>query len=107
VPREHNRASGPHAYSYAKDGNLLEGEAFRDAAPHVTPELCEFFFPSGPASRVMERLAPFIESGLSHVVVVNFAPAAGFAIAADSLREQRKLNRMLKAMRPGTREWVA
>ena len=97
---------GPHLYEYAKHGSLFEGDLFKEASNAVTPELVEQLFVSGPAAKVAERLLPFVEHGVSHVVCVNGAPAAGWGFAADSLREQARLNRLLKQMSPGSRSWA-
>jgi phthiodiolone/phenolphthiodiolone dimycocerosates ketoreductase len=98
---------GPYHYSVLDGSGLFEGESFQEACKAVTPELLEQMFAFGPAESVMERLAPFVENGVSHMTIVNWSLSAGFGVAADSFREQRKLNRMLKSMAPGRRSWAS
>ena len=98
--------AGPFSYSAAKDGQLFEGEAFKEATEAVTPDLLEELFASGPATRVLEKLSPYVEQGVSHMITVNWGLTLGLRLGADSLREQAKLHRLLKRMSPGSRSWA-
>jgi hypothetical protein len=98
---------GPYHYSVLDGNGLFEGERFREACRTVTPDLLEEMFAFGPAEDVLVRLAPFVDSGVNHMTIVNWSLSAGLGVAADSFREQRKLNRMLKGMSPGARSWAS
>jgi phthiodiolone/phenolphthiodiolone dimycocerosates ketoreductase len=81
--------------------HLVTPDVMRRATAMMTPQLFESLMPAGSAAHVRRYLQPFVEQGVSHVVLINLAPAAGIAIGADSLREQRRLMSALKAMTPG------
>ena len=83
-------------------GIPFEGEEYDEASRLVTPDLVERLMPCGSAETVADYLSQFVDQGVSHVMVINFAPASSFEVAADSLRVQRRLNTILKGMRPGT-----
>ncbi len=76
-------------------------EVMRRATAMMTPELFKNLMPAGSATDVADYLHSFVEHGVNHVVLINLAPAAGIAIGVDSLREQRRLIKALKAMRAG------
>lgn len=85
----------------SKELHFFEAEKFRESNNAVTPEVLRRLMPCGPAEEVGEYLEQFIRHGVSHVVVLNVAMAGGIRVAADTMREQRRLNKILKTMRPG------
>lgn len=85
----------------SKELHFFETERFAESNKAVTPEVLERLMPCGPAEQVAEVLEPFIRQGVSHVTVLNVAMAGGLRVATDTMREQRKLNKILKTMRPG------
>ncbi|MGO9100584.1 MAG: hypothetical protein ACLP9Y_14465, partial [Mycobacterium sp.] len=88
---------GPQDY----EPELITPDVLRHATEVMTPQLFASLMPAGSAAQVRDYLRPFVQQGVNHVVVINLAPAAGIAIGADSLREQRRLISALKAMTPG------
>ena len=88
---------GPQDY----EPELITPDVLRHATELMTPHLFGTLMPAGSAAQVRDYLRPFVQQGVNHVVVINLAPAAGIAIGADSLREQRRLIGALKAMKPG------
>jgi phthiodiolone/phenolphthiodiolone dimycocerosates ketoreductase len=88
---------GPQDY----DPDVITPDVLRQATAMMTPELFSALMPVGSAVEVLNYLRGFIDQGVNHVVLINLAPAAGLAIGADSLREQRRLIAALKRLTPG------
>lgn len=92
-----NDYRGPQDY----EPDLITPTVMKEATAIMTPQIFSALMPVGSATDVFAYLQPFVEEGVNHVVLMNLAPAAGFAIGIDSLREQRRLISALKAMSPG------
>jgi phthiodiolone/phenolphthiodiolone dimycocerosates ketoreductase len=85
----------------SKDLHFFEAERFAASNKAVTPAVLRRLMPCGSAAQVAQYMEQFIRNGVSHVTVLNVAMAGGLRVAMDTVREQRKLNKILKTMRPG------
>lgn len=88
---------GPQDY----EPELVTDEVMALATKQMDPDLFRTLMPCGTATDIAAHLEPFIRSGVDHVVIINLAPIAGVKVGADSLREQRRLVRILKSIQPG------
>ena len=85
----------------AYDPALITADVLEEAGRRVSPEVLARLMPSGTAAEVAAYLAPFVDAGLTHVIVINLMPACGLRLGIESLGEARRLIRLLKGMRPG------
>ena len=86
--------SGPHSLK----PELLEEAQLTRALDATTPDILTKLMPCGTAGEVADYIAALVDEGVSHVIYANLAGTAGWDVAVDSLREQWRLNQLLKRM---------
>jgi phthiodiolone/phenolphthiodiolone dimycocerosates ketoreductase len=80
------------------DPSQLTAARLKELGRAVTPAVLERLMPCGSARQVADYLTRFVDLGVTHVIVINLAPTCGIRIAVSSLREQRHLIHLLKAL---------
>jgi phthiodiolone/phenolphthiodiolone dimycocerosates ketoreductase len=78
--------------------DAIDATTFDRVGQALTPDIYRQLMPCGTADDVITYLRRFIEAGVTHITILNIAPTCGLAIAAKSLREQRRLIGRLKQL---------
>jgi phthiodiolone/phenolphthiodiolone dimycocerosates ketoreductase len=91
---------------FGLDVSVFEGERWNELQQVLTPATMRKVLQTGPAEKVAEFLAEFVDNGLTHVQVANLGLMSGGSRGPRSMRravgEQRKLHGLLRKMRPGS-----
>jgi len=97
-----NHPLGPDFAGFSElDPAALEAEMLAEHGKQITAELLRELIPFGTAAEVFERLRPFVEAGVNHVILYSAANAVKPSLAAGHIAEQRRLTGMLKRTVPG------
>jgi len=83
------------------DPAVLTVERLADFGRHMPIDLIAQLIPLGRAEDIVDRLSPFVEAGVNHIIIYSAATSMKGSLAAGALYEQRRLIRLLKSLSPG------